>query len=302
MSYGHYPYKYAQPPHEDSTEPFACGLGIQDNTYGDWAEKVEEGVDYTVQGEYIFANYSPTTDPPSSASSGTLPHPPHRRTSPPGPTTSHLTVDTDPPTPTTRPNAPMSAPSARDTSPSKTNDHVISMCRMQHRTPSGSRGAEPPRYIPPVLYNHGETSYRPQQHVPQGVIREQSADVYGLVRLVCQLGGVRAASLFILCILHVNTSLFLLFSRSIAEYGGDTMSPQKNHIIHISVLGCSVQTITDLHRAGQILRGAVQSCTARHPSVTSVVLWTTVQLCPDCTDWPGFADALQIPEATPGQY
>jgi hypothetical protein len=54
--------------HEDSTEPFACGFGIQDNTYGDWAEKVEEQVDYTVQGEYIPANYSPTPDPPSSTS------------------------------------------------------------------------------------------------------------------------------------------------------------------------------------------------------------------------------------------
>jgi hypothetical protein len=110
----------------------------------------------------------------------------------------------------------------------------------------------------------------------------------------CRSGG--AASLFILCILHVNTSLFLPFSRSIAEYDGDTMSPPKNHFIHISVyfrfrLFC---TETDRQsqtcRAGQILQGAVQSCTARHPSVTSVVLWTTVQLCPDCTDWPGFAD------------
>ena len=36
----------------------------------------------------------------------------------------------------------------------------------------------------------------------------------------------------------------------------------------------------------------MQSCTAWHPSVTSVVLWTTVQLCPDCTDWPGFADVV----------
>ena len=34
----------------------------------------------------------------------------------------------------------------------------------------------------------------------------------------------------------------------------------------------------------------MQSCTAWHPFVTSVVLWTTVQLHPDCTDWPGFAD------------
>jgi hypothetical protein len=54
--------------HKDSTEPFACGFGIQDITYGDWAEKVEEQVDYTVQGEYIPANYSPTPAPPSSTS------------------------------------------------------------------------------------------------------------------------------------------------------------------------------------------------------------------------------------------
>src|ERR1700677_1667989 len=48
--------------------------------------------------------------------------------------------------------------------------------------------------------------------------------------------------------------------------------------------------MTDLHRAGQILQDTVQSCTERHPSVTSVALWTSVQLCPDCADSPGFAD------------
>jgi hypothetical protein len=48
--------------------------------------------------------------------------------------------------------------------------------------------------------------------------------------------------------------------------------------------------MTDLHRAGQILQDTVQSCTARHPSVTSVALWTSVQLYQDCPDSPGFAD------------
>ena len=52
--------------------------------------------------------------------------------------------------------------------------------------------------------------------------------------------------------------------------------------------------MTDLHRAGQILRDTVQSCTARHPSVTSVDLWTSVQLCQDCPDSPGFADGLSF--------
>jgi hypothetical protein len=49
--------------------------------------------------------------------------------------------------------------------------------------------------------------------------------------------------------------------------------------------------MTDLHRAGQILWDTVQSCTARHPSVTSVALWTSVQLCQGCPDLPGLADA-----------
>lgn len=48
--------------------------------------------------------------------------------------------------------------------------------------------------------------------------------------------------------------------------------------------------MTDLHRAGQNLWKAVQNCTAQHPSVASVALWTSVQLCPDCSDGLSFAD------------
>ena len=63
-------------------------------------------------------------------------------------------------------------------------------------------------------------------------------------------------------------------------------------IVHISILGHSVQSPTDLHRAGQRLQETVHHCMAQHPSVASVDLWSSVQLCPDCPDGPGFADGV----------
>ena len=52
-----------------------------------------------------------------------------------------------------------------------------------------------------------------------------------------------------------------------------------------------IQDLTELGRLPQTLQEAAQCCTAWHPAVTSVALWLSVQLCPDCSDGPGFADA-----------
>ena len=56
--------------------------------------------------------------------------------------------------------------------------------------------------------------------------------------------------------------------------------------------------MTDLHRAGQIFQDTVQSCTARHPSVISVALWTSVQHCQDCPDSPGSADEFGLKQVS----
>ena len=107
--------------------------------------------------------------------------------------------------------------------------------------------------------------------------------------------GQGAASL-ILCILHDNTSI-LPSSSSVAEYNSSSSNVTQTKKKSKSIFFCfrpicteTKQTMTDLHRVEQILRDTVQSCTARHPSVTSVTLWTSGQLCQDCPDSPGFAD------------
>ena len=47
----------------DDIEPHACGLGIQGDTGGDWAEEVEHDVGYALKAEYIQYNYSPGPSP-----------------------------------------------------------------------------------------------------------------------------------------------------------------------------------------------------------------------------------------------
>jgi len=79
-------------------------------------------------------------------------------------------------------------------------------------------------------------------------------------------GGLRHYSYYVYYMLMHH--FFLPFSRSIADYDGDTMSPPKNHFIHISVyfrfrLFCTEtnrqsQTCTELDRFFRVLCRAVQ--------------------------------------------
>ena len=98
--------------------------------------------------------------------------------------------------------------------------------------------------------------------------------------------GAVSLILCILHVLHVNTSVSPS-SCNVAEYNSNVTANQKKKrpCFHFKPF------CTEIDRQRQMLWDTVQSCTARHPSVTSVALWTSAQLCQDGPDSPGFADA-----------
>ena len=75
--------------------------------------------------------------------------------------------------------------------------------------------------------------------------------------------------------------------------------------LFITILGRSVQCCECCEQSVQSRRGPVQCCPDRHPAVTSMALWDTVQKYPACSAGTRFADVLgtliQIPIEHPTQ-
>jgi len=50
-------------PNHDTIEPLACELVVPEDTGVDWAEDIDEDTGFSIQGEYIPANYPPAPPP-----------------------------------------------------------------------------------------------------------------------------------------------------------------------------------------------------------------------------------------------
>jgi hypothetical protein len=153
-----------EPDHDVVIEQLAREHIASDDRSRSWAEEVEMGVDWTLQGEYRLATYSPPPAPPSPAPW----YPPQPPTSDHLPPQTHYT----PPhmwyncpgtqqRPRRAPYHPRTRPAPRRHPPFETRQsHMTTTRRAHFRTTTRAERHGSPRYVPPALRGDNGTSRR----------------------------------------------------------------------------------------------------------------------------------------------
>src|ERR1700677_3665236 len=81
-----------------------------------------------------------------------------------------------------------------------------------------------------------------------------------------------------MCTIHVLIHCSLSDSHSTSEYNGPSNS--NSNIIHVSILGHSVQGLTDLHRPPQSWPEFAESCTELYSTAPFCGLCSSMDFCP----------------------
>ena len=154
-------------PDRDAIEPLERKLDIPGHTEVDWAEDMDEGIGFNIQGEYMLASY-----PPAPSPTPWYPPPPpttrHRRPRTNytpnhawyNPPRTHYTPRRPPSRPYTRPQRARRPPRENRTG------HVTETRRARFRATTRAVHPGPPLYVPPALRGDGETPHESRRRTP----------------------------------------------------------------------------------------------------------------------------------------